>query len=197
MKTVNIVGYGKTGLVEPGEVWGMNDLWRHRDEDWTRWFDLHDPAAMYAGALPRSPNDSEQMAWLRTCPYALYMFPQYAPLFMAESFPSEALLLEFGPVFANTFAWLIGLALHEGFERIVLVGDEHSSWFEKAWERPSVAYMVGLAFGVGVDVAGAYWLWQDHLYGLEQAGDPRWQVRRRLAKRWPKIWRDASLFRLI
>lgn len=56
------------------------------------------------------------------------------------------------PYITSSIAFEIALAIHEGFETIMLAGVSLNTASEYAWQRPGVEFLLGLAAGRGITV---------------------------------------------
>lgn len=102
----------------PGEEW-----WHQTYIDWLK-------AQSEAGAFELVAHDHR-------------LFPK------ATILPKDALLKQFGPRwFTSTPAWMIGLALLEGYKTIFIYGIDASSREEYLWQRPGLHRMIEWATDV-------------------------------------------------
>lgn len=134
------------------EIWSLNavtsvdSLGRLRAD---RWFDLHE---MHA-------QNAKDMEWIRHCPCPIYLVPsastfrgsciEYNPL--QVRYPLEVIEESYGSYFACSFAYMIALALLEGFDDIGLYGCElaYGTERERTMEWANVSWWMGLAEGLG------------------------------------------------
>lgn len=144
MRSVQIVGVAPTVALTPAVVderWCFNvpRVYRVRGlkdaGSWTRWFNLH------------SARHQQ-----RTYPQVVQWYTQQGkPVILQGEFPAAAIIEGFGTrYFTCSAAWLIALALMEGFERIELwgIGGDH----DYAQQQPCLAYWVQRARDAGVEV---------------------------------------------
>lgn len=175
---VAIVGLADTGTAAPWddaawEVWGLNGGHLRQPGFFLRpdglfradrWFQIHPPAACdakeldwlekmeavtqdgYAG-IPTYVRPEDMDHWVRAYPTAAE-----AGVFLP--FPITDVMRRFPTGwFANTFCLEVALALHLGATSIGLYGVECGGYGrEVAVERPAVAYWMGVATGLGVEV---------------------------------------------
>ena len=183
-KTVAIVGaapntahwtpFGEEGV----EVWTCNE--NHnvpwcKTEDVTRWFQIH-PKWSFT-----RDNQHKHWEWLQEeHPFPIYMQMAYDDVPASIPYPlrdvQNGLMnivrgeLPIRKIFSSTFTLQTALALYEGFERIELYGIEMILEYEYAYQREMMAYWLGKADGMGVEV----WmpeqcsLLKAPLYGYEQ-----------------------------
>lgn len=139
------------------EIWGLNmgnRIGTHKDSQgrWRadRWFDLHELHAQ---------NDKD-MAWIQACPCPIYLTHDFGsnphrrvyPLVEVEAF----LRTRFGmlsPYWASSFAYMVALAIYEQAEAIGLFGISLSWGRERIYERGNLEFYLGLALGLGIDLA--------------------------------------------
>ena len=155
-RSVLILGGGPTHAVAPlddpaYEVWCCNDLSaiavdserRFRAD---RWFELH-------------PNDtcvrwrrrSDFWSWLATLPIPVYQFGRRDNTNSID-FPLQRVIRAGRDYFSCTFAYQIGLAIAEGFERIALYGADLLTAREATVERATVEWWLGFAEGQGIEI---------------------------------------------
>lgn len=173
------------------EIWGMNDGHRHplyRDGVLCadRWFELHE---MHA-------QDASDWRWLGRCPVPVYIPPQAYPdlrIPQAVRFPLERIehtyVQAMQPFWACSFAYMIALAMLEGFEAIGLFGFEFGSPREIIAERANVLFWAGLAAGRGhplVIPPDSTLVQHPHRYGLEYDAEAVWTDRQ--VATWLRRW---------
>jgi len=163
------------------EVWGLNMGNRlgimadtHGQFRADRWFDLHEEHAQSA----------KDMAWINRCPVPIYLTHQFGLNLRARVLDLEAmqrdLSVRYGiahgghqlpcDYFASSFAYMVALALSEGFTTIGLFGVSLGWGRERLVERGNLEYWLGLAMGLGVEVVlgpGCRLLTHPGLYGIE------------------------------
>jgi hypothetical protein len=132
------------------EVWALNHANRcgfMKDDDGylraDRWFELHQLLA----------QSDEDMKWIRECQVPLYMTEPFPENPSALLYPLAQVLNRFSSTdsiyFASSFAYMVALALMEGFETIGLYGCDLAVGREQVVENGNLAYWVGLARGMG------------------------------------------------
>lgn len=143
------------------EIWGLNavpplDSMNRIRAD--RWFELHEMSA----------QSEDDMAWIRSCPFPIYLVPQAADQIldarergpiehdipMAVRYPIEAIEQRYGSYFTCTFAYQMALAAYEGFTDVGLFGVELSlgTRRERTVEWACVSWWMGFLEGQGVRV---------------------------------------------
>lgn len=146
------------------EVWGLNELYRMPDieaqtlQKFHRWFEIHDRRVLAEekGVPPKWPPHLESLARF---PIPVYMQKHHDDIPPSVPYPKAdveqvcaegALMWPNGnPYFTSSIAWMIGLAIAEGFEEIHVYGVDMANDTEWAGERPCCEYMLGLAQGRG------------------------------------------------
>jgi hypothetical protein len=165
LDTVAIVGsawttrgwapYGEKGV----EVWCFNEMHGQTGVGKAdRWFQLH-PKSEFTKA-----HRFNHKEWLESeHDFVIYMQRQYDGIPDSNRYPlseiQDKLLTrmwkgeeQIKKVFGSSMAYAVALALYEGFERIELFGIEMALEGEWAFQRESMAFWVGLAAGMGVEI---------------------------------------------
>ena len=161
MKTVRILGTAPNlaNMSRPPlgvEIWACNQKrgyasglpWVIDESVWTRWFNLHT-------RYHQNVRYMRTVRWYREQSKPIYMQDVQPDIPASRKFPKDELLTFFGHrYFTCQAAWMIALAIWEGFKRIELWGFEISSKKEGgyAWERPCVFYWIDEAKRRGVEV---------------------------------------------
>jgi len=191
-KKVAIVGFGQPDCFcapfnDPEwEIWGINmgnrlDLMKDRHGDFRadRWFDLHELIA----------QSKQDMEWIKTCPVPLYLTEEFKDNPNAVVFPLADVVTahqEFGPLyFASSFAYMVGLAMLEGFKTIGFFGCDLDWGRERVVENGNLQFWIGLARGRGVKVVmspKSTLLSHPALYGFEY-----WKERNAVEERCAKL----------
>lgn len=157
-KRVAIVGGGRTRRFAPyrnptWEIWAFSSRnYRYRRVD--RWFEIHSMTDL-----------RQQLSWRKRgrrtfAGYMRYMRQLKCPVYMQRVhpripnsvvFPKDQLVAEFGRCFTSTAAFLLALAIHEGYEEIGLwgidlVGPRYSR------QRPAIRYLLAVARSRGIKI---------------------------------------------
>ena len=164
------------------ELWGVTRCnvlyWRESLTDWDRWFDLHpvQTTPYHRGILAKRP---EAWDWYRRQDTT-------RPIYLLEPHPDVPASIAFPRQFVQdtlrtsrftvSVDWLIGLALCEGFQRIVLngIGTRFQADFQFAHQ--GILYWLGYAEGRGIELViegPSCYAAPDQVYGYE-AGAPAW-----------------------
>jgi hypothetical protein len=168
------------------EVWALNAM-RFPDRRGRlradRYFELH----------PESVQTEREMDFYRACPTPIYTFDVWPSLSNSVRFPLKELderwaikRNEPGDLFACSFAYMVLLAMDENFAEIGLFGVDldQGSAREKAIERTTVAYWLGMARGLGYRVTvprSSTLLTHAYRYGYEY----------HLEKEWVEAWLES------
>lgn len=163
MKKIAIAGLAPSSrdrvnsLDDSFEIWGMNDGW-----DWLgrydRWFQIHEREMIRSELLQAQGRPGDQFTWLQTCGVPVYLaFPQ-DDIPTGEVFPYDEITAAHGPrredgsryhYFTSTVAYMVALAVYEGFDELHIYGVDLTSDLEYREQRACVEYWLGLANSVG------------------------------------------------
>lgn len=161
-----------------GEVWCQNEMHGHpwcEVDGATRWFQIH-PKTSFTQEHP-----CNHWEWLQEeHPFPIYMHQVYDDVPNSVPYPLAEIQKNLKNIvkgeekakklFSSTMSYQFAQALHEGYERIELFGIELVQEGEYAYQRESLAFWMGKADGMGVEV----WmpkicaLFVQPLYGYEQ-----------------------------
>ena len=138
------------------ECWSLNNFWNtSRDREGriaaSRWWEQHQIFANHSGPSPQDEND---MAWIRECPVPLYTTEPFPDNPRATVWPIDAMARKYRDYFVCTFAMQICQVLEDGFEELHVFGLDllNGTKREATFEAACVAYWLGLAEGRGVRV---------------------------------------------
>jgi hypothetical protein len=136
-----------------GEVWSLNGRYKDHPQPgdrwwrWDKWFDLH--ARRH---FTEDKPDADHLAWLEA--HGAYVRPDSGIL--GQLFPTFEMLAEYGPVFTNSLAWLLGYAHMLGAEHVsLLTGDIRRLGLEDDFS--SVWWWLGKLEAEGVSIHAPYW----------------------------------------
>jgi hypothetical protein len=195
-RKVAIVGFADSYALAPFddpsvEIWGINELHKYLPR-WDRWFELH---AREAFEIKGDRDQTAHVNWLRA--QAPVGDPAHKPIFMRELFAdipagvvyplahmSDRFFARFGqrPYFTSSIGFMLAMAIDEGRDEafrpnsdqavswIGLYGIDLAAASEYGEQRPNAEYFIGLARGLGIEVAiavGSALLRADHVYGFE------------------------------
>ena len=134
-----------------------------KEDEWTRWFNLHSQAHMRS-VYP------ETWSWFGRQTKPIVLQKAHGAIPASEAFPGQAIADFFGHrYFTCSGTWLIANAIFEDFSRIELPGfaiPKHKPRY--MWERPCMFYWVEEARRRGIEVI------LDPIieYDASEAGDP-------------------------
>ena len=160
------------------ELWGFGRCqtyyWHETLTDWTRWSDVH--------PVERTPHH-KGIKVMRADSWAWYCRQDRSrPIYLLESHPDCPASVAFPREwvqdtlktsrFTTSADWMIGLALCEGFQRIVLNGMGTRTEAEYQYAHKGILYWIGRAEGAGVEVVvegPSVYHAPDKVYGYEAA----------------------------
>lgn len=173
-KTVALVGMAPTSCSlapynESGvKVWGLNEA--HAFEwmqSWDRWFQLHperdftrdiDDHRAFERGYVKGHYDWLQKKHDKSI-YMLYVYPKVPD---SIEYPLQAVIDRFFSkarkgdekikYFTSTFAYMLALALYEGFERIEIFGFEMAGGDEYVPQKTCAEFWLGIALGMGIEI---------------------------------------------
>lgn len=164
------------------ELWGVTRCnvlyWRESLPDWDRWFDLHPvhPEAHHKGILAKRPE-----AWAWYCRQRggrpIYLLEQHPEVPDSVAFPRQRIQEYFKTTrFTVSVDWMIGFAIAEGFERIILNGIGMRYEPDYQFAHQGILYWLGRAEGMGLDLViegASCYCAPEKVYGYE-APAPEW-----------------------
>lgn len=154
-KTVAIVGFAPSWQQAPWadkhiEKWSLNEghlMMPSVD----RWFQMHP-----RWCWEKNMRDASYLDWVRGIAEPVYMLEAYADIPTAVRYPLEHIKQRFWPddpaYLTSTFAYMLALAIDEGFEAIQVWGVDLSTDEEYGYQRAGAEYLIGLARGMGIKV---------------------------------------------
>ena len=168
-KTVAIVGMAPTSCSlapfeeEDVELWMLNEahafVWATRA---TRWFQIHESKSWKRYIAKRDVRGHAD--WLRTNPLDIPIYLQYYKEEIPKSvgYPLHEVVEKVFPLFrrgkdevkyfTSTFAYMMGIAILEDFERIEVYGFEMSDDIEYVKQKACAEFWIGFAMGRGIEV---------------------------------------------
>jgi hypothetical protein len=159
MKGVSIVGLspGSRDMAFRGpqglEMWSVNTghacFSQEQLKGFTRWFQLHPRLEFESNNRDRP----EHLQWLRGCGIPVYMEQEWPDIHTSIRYPRQEIVQKLGiDYFTSSIAYMIALAVYEGFEEIHLYGVDMPSETEYYHERPCVEFWLGYAHRQGIRV---------------------------------------------
>lgn len=155
-KKVAIVGFASSSRDDAPwtdsayELWGMNQAYQHFQRRPDRWFEIHQPGAREDKDAPTYLADLPALG----CPvYMVSVDPAIPP---SVRYPLNDVVVGLPPqyhrYFTSSAAYMIALAIHEGFEEIAVYGIDCAIGTEYAMQKPCVEAWLSLAVGRGIKV---------------------------------------------
>ena len=138
------------------ESWGLNDVYIKK---YNKWFELHTMRNI------KHRGNKDHYRWLKECDRPIYMKKHYKTIPNSIEYPINEMLDKYGPIFTNTFDYMLAMAIKEKFEKIWLFGIAFNSIREYIQERQSYCYMLGVCKGLGIEVYSYYDIMRiQHIY---------------------------------
>jgi len=153
------------------EIWGVNQLSRFIPRA-DRWFQMHTDW----NDNTKWAEGTDQAKWLRECPIPVYMIDPDPAIPNSVHYPIERVMAELGThdYFTSTIAFMVALAIAEGFKEIGIYGIDLIIGREYFFEKACVEFYLGIAHARGIEYhkpEGCALLWQSHRYGYEVEPD--------------------------
>lgn len=160
LQAVALVGFGQSmslmhDLPEGVPIWTLNAVEKYDFPRIDRAFELH-PMRDIILETPRWERLQLQL------PYPTYMLEADSRIPSSVTYPIEAvsddvfenifLGVEQAEYYDSSFAYMLALAVHEGYKLIYVLGFEFLSDTEYRYQRPGAALLIGWAAGKGVKV---------------------------------------------
>lgn len=187
----NLAPYDQRNL----EIWGCNEAYTGQFMKTSkgefradRWFQIHKREDW---SRRNNPNDPHHPEWLsRDHNFPIYMQEEFEEVPDAEAIPlAELDEMFFSNLWAihpetgkyvpwleayehgnytSTFAWMMAMAIYEGFDRIQVYGFAMGTKSEYLHQAPGATFWIGQALGRGIDIQiiGASPILQGDLYGF-------------------------------
>ena len=157
-KTLNITGAFGWEFLEEGEVWGLNNCLPEtgiEDFNVTAWFQMHTRTNWEGGR-----NGLKHVEWLKEKQsFPIYMQEKHEDIPSSKKYPKSKVeeLWPFVtlPRFSDSFCYMIGLAILQGYEHIHLSGVYLTSYIEGWTEAPGVAIWATIAAERGINITEA------------------------------------------
>ena len=150
-KKVALVGFARSSAMDAPfhdpefSIWGMNQLYRFIPRA-SRWFDIHHNWNEYV--VP----GTDHAAWIRDAPIPVYMNDYHPEFSSSVRYPIERMIEKFGDYYTSTVAYMLALAIDEGFTQIDLYGIDLAVGVEYVEQRPCTEYYIGIASERGITV---------------------------------------------
>lgn len=127
------------------ELWGLNELYRYLPiARFTRWFELHNREVLEL--------DPEHIKSLQSFPIPVYMQRPFADFPTCKPLPKQEIEELVSRYMTSSPAWMLGLAIAEGFEEIHIYGVDMAQDTEYFQQRACVEHLIGIAVGRGIKI---------------------------------------------
>jgi hypothetical protein len=159
VKAVCIVGLSPTSRDRvfkepPGmEMWCLNNghicFKPEENQRFTAWFQIHPRADFEANNNPRYGN----LKFLKTCGIPLYMEQVWEDIPTSVRYPQSEIIETLGyEYFTSTMAYMVALAIYQGYEEIRLYWIDMAAETEYFHERPCLEFWLGVAHSKGIGI---------------------------------------------
>lgn len=152
MKSVAIVG-GSDGYkklpydkLKDTEIWGLNDFAFKLDRV-DKIFELHTNEV-----IKKNSRTLDYFQLLKNTKTPIYMQKKTKTFPSSVKYPLDEIVAKYNKVFYSTVDYMLALAVYEGFEKMYLYGVDLAIYEEYLYQRPSCAYWIGYARGLGIEV---------------------------------------------
>ncbi len=130
------------------EIWGLNQLYMLMPDitdKATRWFQIHHEHRFMEG-------DPNTIAWMKKDHgFPIYVREEYVDEYPnAVAYPKHEIISKFGRYFTSQIAWMMALAIHEGFEEVHLYGIHMARDDEYYMQKGCIEYFLGMMDGMGI-----------------------------------------------
>lgn len=145
-------------------IWGLNQLYRHIPRA-DRWFEIH------ANWNEHVVEGTDHQKWLAEAPIPIYMVDRIPGIPNSVRFPIERAMQGHLDYFTSTVAFMIALAIQEGFKEIGLWGIDLIVGDEYFYQKPCAEFWIGVAHGKNITVTLPHTTAlckQSHRYGYEK-----------------------------
>jgi len=157
IKKVAIVGGAPSRKEAPlndktWEIWGLGGRsLKLRRVD--RWFEMHSvPQLVRAYNRKERHGYERHITFLRSLKVPVYMQKPHPLIPNSVAYPLDQVLDECGRCFSSSVAYMLGLAIYEGFQGIGMWGVNMASKKEYLYQWPGVQYLLALAKTRGIGV---------------------------------------------
>ena len=150
-KKVAIVGFAMSSAMAAPfdnpeyEVWGMNQLYRHIPRA-DRWFEIHHNWHEHV------VEGTDHLGWLQAFPGPIYNCTKIAEIPNSVPFPRADCAAAGTDYWTSSIAYMIALAIRDGFTTIDLYGIDLVVGEEYAHQKPCAEFWIGVAQGRGLTI---------------------------------------------
>lgn len=145
-------------------IWAMNQLYRKIPRA-DRWFEIHKNWDEHVVV------GTDHFGWLASAPIPIYMVDRINGIPNSVRFPIERVMGKHIDYFTSSVAFMIALAIEEGFKEIGLWGIDLIVGDEYFYQKPCAEFWLGVAHGKGITVTLPHTTAlckQSHRYGYQQ-----------------------------
>lgn len=145
------------------EIVGLNQLYRHIPRA-DRWLEIHH------NFLDHVVEGTDHQKWLAESPIPIYMVDRIPGIPNSVRFPIERAMKGHLDYFTSTVAFMVALAIEEGFKEIGLWGIDLIVGDEYFYQKPCAEFWLGVAHGKGITVTLPHTTAlckQSHRYGYQ------------------------------
>lgn len=185
-KKVAIVGFASSSrdaapFKDPSfEIWGMNEIYKMLPR-LSRLFEMHTWEHLQRERVRGDEviKGEDHLNWMRqNKSVIIYMQKARQEIPRSQTFPLEGLSRLFlpgrEPYFMSTPAYMLALAIAEGFEEIHVYGVDLLQDEEYTYQRPNMEFYIGVALGRGIKMyvhEASALLRSSYLYGWTEPPD--------------------------
>lgn len=144
-------------------IWGMNQLYRHIPRA-DRWFEIHSNWDEHVVV------GTDHRKWLAEAPIPIYMVERIDGIPNSVKFPMDRVMNGHPDYFTSSVAFMLALAIQEGFKEIALYGVDLVVGVEYIHQRPCTEFWIGVAHAKGITLTlppTSALCKQSHRYGYE------------------------------
>lgn len=127
------------------EIWGMNQLYRHIPRA-DRWFEVHHNWNEHV------VEGTDHLGWMQSFPGPIYVSTRIPSIPNTVAFPRVDCAKLGHDYFTSSVAFMMALAIRDGFTTIELYGIDLVVGEEYAYQKPCAEFWMGLASGRGLTV---------------------------------------------
>jgi hypothetical protein len=148
---VAIVGFAQSSMAmapfnDPTwSIWAMNQLYR-RIPRADRWFEIHKNWDEHV------VEGTDHFGWLSKAPIPVYMVDRIPGITNSVKFPLERVMQGHIDYFTSSVAFMLALAIQEGFKEIGLWGIDLIVGDEYFYQKACCEFWIGTAHGKGITV---------------------------------------------
>lgn len=145
------------------EMWLLNDMHLMNMPRADKWFDIHPFEAFYFKDPRKKLNAADVSAgtFVRPMGHIEWLGKQSIPVYIQKPdprvprgivFPRAEIEAKYGTWFDSTPAWMLGMAMLEGYTEVHIYGIHLATEWEYQKQKANMTYLIGLARGMGITV---------------------------------------------